>query len=464
MERQREFLVVEVGQLACALPADAVDSALAPGAVTPLPFVPPHVEGLVNVNERVLPLIDLGRLPGIEVSAPRRGGGELIVVETARAPCALRVDRIVGRVAVDDADMQTLAEPGGDEPVDDGTALATARFSLEGRSVLVLGLDALGRQVTAREYAEGRRGLLGRLQQDADDDRREILSGLAVRAAGERYLLPLATAAEILELAPATAIPGAPSAVEGIAIVRQEALLVLSLARLLGRTATDEASQVVVIDRGGTRYGLRVGAVDGIVAADADELRRVDDERGEVSGVLVHDGQVMGLLEADRVIPAERHALLQPFVPAQRRESRGQDSIRSAILEIALAGECYGIPLPLVRRIADHAHTERIAAPDSSLVNGAVNIDGQVLPVVDFVSLLQLPATATGNGRHVWIVVGDEEREWAIPAGEARRIVEVPATAIEDVGRARDGLVSGIANIDSQLVPLLSLQQLMEAR
>jgi chemotaxis signal transduction protein len=84
-----------------------------------------------------------------------------------------------------------------------------------------------------------------------------------------------------------------------------------------------------------------------------------------------------------------------------------------------------------------------------------------VVPVVDFAALLQLPAD---TGRHrVWIVIGDEHREWAVPAREARRIVDIPADAIDEVGQARGGLVSGIATVDDRLLPLLGTRLLLEA-
>lgn len=461
MSDRQDFLVVELGAAAYALPASAVDAAVAPGIVTPLPFVPAHVEGLIKVNERVLPLIDLRRLPGIAAAASA-GGGELVVVETTRSPCALRVDRIVGRVELNAGALQSLPSASDAAEHESAAGLVDARFDWKDRTVLVLSLDVLGKQLTARLLPDGRRGLLGRLQQDSQQQQQETFSCLALRTAGERYALRLTDAIEILDLPPATAIPGAPDLIEGIALVRHEALLVLSLSRLLKRGAATGSSQhVVVIDRGGTRYGMRVDVVDGIVACSPDALRRVEDESSEVSGVIIHEQQVLGMLEASRLLPAERHALLLPFVPAQRNAAQERAQAFSAILEISLGTEHYGIPLSMVRRIADHATAERIAAPDDSLVSGAVNIDGQVVPVVDFAALLQLP---DDTGRHrVWILIGDEHREWAVPAREARRIVDIPVDAIDEVGHARGGLVSGIATVDDRLLPLLGTRLLLEA-
>lgn len=466
----RAFLVVDSGGSYFALPAMAVATAVAPQVVTPLPFVPAYVEGLVNINERVLPLLDLRRLLAMDVREPTAAASELLVVETRRAPCALRVDRIVAKVDVPVDDVQALAKIDTDaisDAIPDATGsrqsgLVDARFEWQGLTVLAINLEALAEQVAARDIPEGRRGMLGRRQQEAETIRRESQACIVVVAAGEKYAIALEEAVEILDMGPATVVPGAPEVAEGIAIVRDEALLVLSLPRLLRRGNNSAgARNVVVIDRGGTHYGLRVDAVDGILGYDLENLRRIDDETGEVAGVIVEGAQIIGLLGAHRLLPDSRHEALAPFIPSRRSGTDLKAEQRHAVLEVVLGDEAFGIALSMVRRIAEFTAPERLQADAGSLVCGAVSIDGRILPVVDFARLLDF-----GDGRNegAWVIVGDADHEWAIPVREARQIIEIPVSAIEEVSTAQQrGLVTAVANVSDHLISLLSMAPLLEA-
>lgn len=454
-----EYLVIALGDRRFALTAAAVETAVAPLPVTPLPFVPPHVEGLVNVNERVLPLIDLRRMLAEPGTAPQ---SELVVVESASAAYALRVDAVLAKVDIDSGVVAVL-DRSSDQSTEGDATVAVARFEWEGTSVLVLDANALGRVVVARDVPEGRRGLLGKLHADDQHTAAGMASCVVVRVGGETYGIALDDAIEILDISQPVAIPGAPAEAAGIALVRDEALLVLSLAQLLRRagSASGKAScSVVVIDRAGFHYGLMVDSVEGIQTYPLDRFRAVEDETGEVSGIVIDNDRVFGLLRATRLLSDERHASLSTFVPARAGSGAASVEVRVAILEVSLGDEFYGIPLNIVRRITDYTGAERVHAGDGAMISGAVNIDGSVVPVVDFSALLQL--TSEGANEGAWVIVGDTGGEWAIPVRKARDIIEIPESAIEAINDQRR-LVTAVARVENRLISLLSMTPLQSA-
>lgn len=473
-DTSRDFLLFRVQEQTFALPAHAIVEAVAPRAVTPLPFVPDYIEGLVNVGERVLPQLTLRCLlfPGVTLAlqGDEAQQDELLVIETRRSPCALRVDQIVGRavIAADDIQaIQTLQDAAASDHSGSSAAgtLFDGQFDHEGEAVLVIDATRLGTLVVSRETPAGRRGMLGKLEQDDEEQRFHELPCVVVRVGHERYALPLDDALEILDIGPATPVPGAPPAIEGIAIVRDEVLLVLSLPRLLGRGGAlardtqDEARHVLVIERDDTRYGVRVDAVDGIIPFDPATLRRIEDESGEVAGVLVHEEQVYGLLSPARLVNDARHQAFRPFVPDTRRHHAQAAVETRAVLQIALGDEDYALPLDLVRRIAGYTAPERIEHDEGALVSAAVNIDGNIVPVVDLAQHLHVPTQGEAGA---WVVVGNARGEWAIPVTEAHRILDIPVDAIEDVERREQGFVTAVASVGDRLVSLLSLAPLME--
>ena len=86
------FLVFWLDQQRFALPVAAVERVLRAVEVTPIPAAPPLVSGVINVQGKVLAVIDLRRrcgLPPKEMDLD----DQLVLVRTARRTLVLPVDR-----------------------------------------------------------------------------------------------------------------------------------------------------------------------------------------------------------------------------------------------------------------------------------------------------------------------------------------------------------------------------------
>src|SRR5438552_19141316 len=96
MERL-DFLCILAGALRVAIPLNLVLSVEETRPLTPLPFNPDVVEGLVMALDRVVPQISLAAVLGEQ----QREGGVLVVVAASDDIRALRVDQVAGMVQVD---------------------------------------------------------------------------------------------------------------------------------------------------------------------------------------------------------------------------------------------------------------------------------------------------------------------------------------------------------------------------
>lgn len=447
-----EFLVVTVAGRPFGIATAEVKTAVPAQPVTPLPFVPDFVDGLVNINERIVPQLDLARLLGTPADAGACAG-ELVLVDTSRSPCALRVAQILGKAEVAAEALLPLADA-GDEP-----APVRCRFEWQGTSALVLDVERIGALIGARPLPDGERGLLGRLQADsAGTAETERLECVLVEVGGERHALALTDVVEILDLPEATPVPGAPPGVEGLAMVRDEVLLVLSLAALLGVPAAPvPGANVVVVAREDTRYGLRVDALAGLEQLEASRLRRLEDVTAGLEGVLATGDRLYGLLTPERLLPPERHRLLQALAPRRQAQAAAQPERQHAVLQVALGEELFGIALEQVKRIVEYHAPEPVQAERGSLVAGAVNIEGRVVPVVDLGARLRAGAGNDG----AWVIVGTAGSEWAIAVREAADIVSIPDSALEPVQSGDDGFVHAIATVQDRLLSLLTLAPLL---
>src|ERR1700682_1855221 len=124
MERL-DFLCILAGARRVAIPLNLVLSVEEARPLTPLPFSPELVEGLVMALGRVVPQMSLAAVLGEE----RREGGVLVVVAASDDIRALRVDQVAGMVQIDIQAVKTThgaqrsrcAPPGSRRSAPNGT-------------------------------------------------------------------------------------------------------------------------------------------------------------------------------------------------------------------------------------------------------------------------------------------------------------------------------------------------------
>src|ERR687888_435714 len=107
------LVLFRVGTQHCAIPVSAAERVLPMVAVAPLPDAPPIALGAVNVEGRLLAVLDLQRRVGL----PARELGpsaHLLVARTSRRTVALPVDEVLGvtEVAADEIVAPEAVLPG----------------------------------------------------------------------------------------------------------------------------------------------------------------------------------------------------------------------------------------------------------------------------------------------------------------------------------------------------------------
>lgn len=98
------LIVLTLDSRRYALHLSAVERVVRMVEVTPLPRAPEIVSGVINVQGRIIPVVDIRRrfrLPGRETSL----GDQLIVAHTSRRPVALVADAVTGVVECGEQDV-----------------------------------------------------------------------------------------------------------------------------------------------------------------------------------------------------------------------------------------------------------------------------------------------------------------------------------------------------------------------
>ncbi|HEU4326010.1 MAG TPA: chemotaxis protein CheW [Roseiflexaceae bacterium] len=89
-----EVLIFRLGEAGYSMPVQAVREVTQLRACTPLPVMPAHIVGLVNLRGRLLSVLDIRPLLGIPRTAPRPESG-LLRVALGEVEVGLLIDEVV---------------------------------------------------------------------------------------------------------------------------------------------------------------------------------------------------------------------------------------------------------------------------------------------------------------------------------------------------------------------------------
>jgi len=278
-----ELVLFEVGKGRFAFSAIGVSKVLDDLPVTPLPYAPADVEGLVNVAGAVYLKVDLAARLGLgERSADPNGN--LLMVTARQDTVVVQVDRVFNKITVESDAIQMYGD-------NDPNALVCGEFILPDGMVLLLNEASLGLQdMEPVGVPEGGGGLVGRLELNNNAAAVELISSdlatVTVQDGQETYAFHMNDVMEIVEIRELTAMPGAGPKVAGLMQLRGTALLVLSLSHLLECKAGSTPRFVLVVAVHGSRLGIAVEDIVGIEHYQKEVLQAISGGDTQLEGYL----------------------------------------------------------------------------------------------------------------------------------------------------------------------------------
>lgn len=402
-----------------ALDAERVAEVVRRPPVTRVPLAPASLCGVASLRGRVLPVVSLGELLGVDGPGDASGdasGGRLIVLGGAE-PLALVVDEVIGLGA---------GERGaGLVETADGAARVVPLETL-----LQQAFSHGARRVAARGATEPAERAAPAAEATADF--------LAFALAGQPYALPLSQVREVI-LAPAelAALPRTDDAMLGVALVRGVLTPVVSTRVLLGLPPAplNASDRVIVASVGGARIGLAADHVSAVVRAPAAALGPVPKvlNRGageaRVTAMLrTGDGGLISVLEPERLFAEE--SLAQILDDGRRAESAAEDGAGPAqasqrFLVFQLADETYGIDIAAVEEVV--MLPERLARTPRApaYLVGVMSLRGAAVPVIDQRRRFGLPAAA-GEARQRVIITRIDDMAAGFAVDAVTQILELP--------------------------------------
>jgi purine-binding chemotaxis protein CheW len=142
--------------------------------------------------------------------------------------------------------------------------------------------------------------------------------------ANEHYGVDIAAVDGIVEMRPITAVPRAPSFVEGITNLRGEVLPVIDLRKRFGLPAgeTTKETRIVNVEMDGTKVGMVVDAVTEVLRVAEDDVEPPSPivstvDSAFITGIAKVDKRLIILLDLAKVLSTDEQAELHTVQQAQ---------------------------------------------------------------------------------------------------------------------------------------------------
>jgi len=457
-----ELVLFDIQDNRFALRASSVSQVLEPLAVTPLPYAPADVEGLVNVAGTVLLKIDLALRLGM-ASRCAENGGYLMVVMTGHENIALQVDRVHNKINLDESLLTHYVDP-------NQRNLVCGEFNFNENMILLLDAQALDlRDMAPVDVPQGGGGLIG--LDFKDDDRSPSnntatldMATVTVEDCDETYALHMAHVQEIVEIAPLTLLPGATSEIQGLMKLRGQALLVVSLGGLLGRPPSSQARFVLVVKVQGLQLGVSVTNILGIERYARDAVQAVSGVQdaqleGYLSGPANREGHMTGLLSMTGLLTPQAIQHYQRFLTQQTDFMLHNNHLAASavrrMLAFRLGSELCALPLSMVDRVEEYSRSVDLPEGDISL-SGVIQIKGEIAPVIDMRSMLGVEPLETSS----YVVVRVDDEPWALIVDKIERVLDIEEQNITPVRNQQNDYLNEVGKLDGDLISLITLAPL----
>jgi chemotaxis signal transduction protein len=467
MERL-DFLCILAGARRVAIPLNLVLSVEEARPLTPLPFSPELVEGLVMALGRVVPQMSLAAVLGEE----KREGGVLVVVAASDDIRALRVDQVAGMVQIDIQAVKTT-----DEAERSAQPLLTARFEALGAEWHVLDYAGLtfDEQMQPAEGADGA-ALVAAAAEDADnapppvEDVDQHLPLLVVEIAGESYALPTSDIVELLIPGVVRSMPAAPAWVAGMIDRRGAPVLVLSTAMLLGRPSTFKSTITLVVNiPGAGEVGMMIDRAVGIERVHRSAIHIVPrDMAGVANYFVIETEHIVGIIDLVALTGQVGDAVAElaprePDLPTSAQIVVESAKASHKLLAVRLGRELFALPLDRVERIQAAIVLTPLPQPGTGF-HGMADVGDTMVPVLDLRRAIEHagsdpnpPCTLVQiEGALAGLAVDQVLRIEDIPDNDVEEITMNPRLPVSHVARSRDQLLSVLV-LDRVLPPLGSI-------
>ncbi len=443
------YTLFRAGEQVFAYPTERVSETVKLERMFPVPKAPPHIKGVTNLRNRVIPVVDTGRLLW---NSPLESD-TAIILEVNGSQVCLPVSRVLGIAEVEEDHVKSREEI---EIAEVREELIEAVFERNSDVVFILNLSTvLKPEKKGRRSSQKKSSALH--SQESGRGTEETEGFVIFPLSSEWFALPVEEVREIVELPDRIAeVPQAPDYVEGIFLLRNEEVVLISLKRLLKVPSGGKERRAIVARLGGATVGIAVDDVKEIRWVSRESILPLEEHTGK--GVVVLDrgerlAMVLSLRELFRGGDVEGLVEEKSTEGDEEEEASMRSFVSFTVGDVEMA-----VSIEKVREVIE---TDEITplprAP--SYIKGVYNLRSSVIAIISLPERLEM-RDATDSNRVVvleTVPVGlTVTRLKGILRAEEDRIQPV-----EEVTDLEEDLLEGVIRTDDGVVFILSAEKVV---
>jgi purine-binding chemotaxis protein CheW len=491
--QDRQFVTFSVAGEMFAVQMAPVQEIIRVPTVARLPLAPHSLDGLANLRGRVLPIVNLRRIFGVDARA--HDDATRAVVINLGQPLGFVVDHVSSVIGVEPEEIEPAHHIQSVVQSDYLTGVIK-RPSPEGgkdQLLLVLDFDRLVREqfasIAQMQAARGQSRITSQSHESPEavvDDKvtSDELRLVSFTVAGQEYAIDIADVREIVQRPDEISeLPNTPSHVLGLMSLRQRLLPLVGLRHLFGLPDVDhdERHRIVVVSLpDGGQMGLVTDTVKEVLSvprSQADDMPsllshdpgmkefsaicRLDDGKRLVS--IIATQHLPGLSHLSELMSQDNADTPQQESHTMRHESGNDDDTQVVIFR--LGTEEYGVPIMSVQEIVRVPEVLTRVPRTPSYAEGVINLRGTVLPVIDQRTRLGLPKSERNDRQRIMVyTLGGLRTGFIVDSvAEVLRISKNNIEHAPELSHEQAKLITRVAKLegDKRLVMLIEPDQLL---
>ncbi|WP_372983050.1 chemotaxis protein CheW [Marinobacter sediminum] len=480
-----KYVTFRVGEEAFATDMAPVQEIIRIPAIFPVPLAPPALIGLSNLRGKVMPIISLRGLLGMEPTEDQ---------DTTRV-VVIDLGQLVGFVVDQVSSVVTVAP----DALDDIQGLKgsiredvlTGVLRNVGNHAMVMVLD-FGRLIAAefttltgdlQQYRSAMTSGAMTSQQQEDEDSNQ-LQLVSFTVNDEEYGIGIDQVQEIVQIPEdIVEVPHSPHHLLGLMNLRGRLLPLLVLRRLfgLGEQALDDRSRVVVIGLNGVSAGLVVDGVSEVLRIPVDYLEPLPGllARNFQSGEIKHlcrleDGKrVVSIIEADSLLEKTEALDIQASLPNQGDDDNVEDEALEMgdddlqLVVFYLADNEFAVEIDAVQEIVRVPETLTRVPKTPEFIEGMMNLRGAVLPVIDQRRQLDFQPTERSDRQRVMVfdIRGVRTGFIVDAVTEVLKVASAAVTSSPKLSGPQEKILGRVANLEKErrMIQLIDPMELVTA-
>ena len=434
--------------------------------IVKVPKSPPSLMGLANLRGKVLPIINLRKVFGLEEKTIDEST-RVIVIDLGQT-LGFLVDNVSSVIDVDETKIETSSEIKSIVKSDflKGVIKDIAKFKM----VMILDIE----KVIEREFSEILQGsskeyeITSKEQSTEEEiltDERQLVS---FTVSDEEYAIPIENIQEIVQIPEhITKVPNSEQSILGIMNLRDKILPLASLRRLFGfpEEQLTEQSRIVVLSMGNLSVGIVVDSVKEVLRVPESVIEPVpsiilkDEKDFEITEICrLNEGKrLVSIISASNLF---KHKDIKEALSSleteqsieEKKENEETLEEEEQFVVFKLDEQEYAVPIETVQEIVriPEGLTHVPKTPD--FVEGVINLRGNVLPVIDLRKRFDLQEKQRDEHQRIMVFVIDNISVGFI-VDSVNEVLKIPKSVIQkspELSAEQAKIFTRVANLEKQ--------------